>query len=122
MAGREGLTLALVNLLENARAAMGGQGHLIISGVAEAGGVALSISDDGPGIPAELGFSIFDFNVSGSHGTPTGHANRPASRLGFGLWWVKTLMTRLGGSIAVESGGESGTTFHLYIPLARSLA
>jgi signal transduction histidine kinase len=32
------------------------------------------------------------------------------------LWWVKTLMARLGGSIQVESDGKSGTTFHLSLP------
>ncbi len=36
MAGREGLTLALVNLLENAREAMGGEGALAITGEADA--------------------------------------------------------------------------------------
>jgi signal transduction histidine kinase len=32
------------------------------------------------------------------------------------LWWVKTLMTRLGGSIGVESDGRHGTTFRLRLP------
>jgi len=39
--------------------------------------------------------------------------------LGFGLWWVKTLMTRLGGSVSVESDGIHGTNFHLRLPQAR---
>jgi signal transduction histidine kinase len=41
-------------------------------------------------------------------------------KLGFGLWWVKTLMTRLGGSVVVESDGNHGTTFRLRLPRERS--
>ncbi|NTU90258.1 MAG: sensor histidine kinase, partial [Actinobacteria bacterium] len=50
MVGREGLALALVNLLENAREAMKGEGHLEISADADSRHVELVISDDGPGI------------------------------------------------------------------------
>jgi GAF domain-containing protein/two-component sensor histidine kinase len=117
MAGREGLALALVNLLENAREAMKGQGHLAISAHAEPRCVELVIRDDGPGIPAGLQPSIFDFSVSFNPRADDASAKR--SRLGFGLWWVKTLMTRLGGSVTVESDGQHGTAFHLRIPAAR---
>ena len=37
-------------------------------------------------------------------------------KLGFGLWWVKALMTRLGGSVIIESDGQHGTTFRLAFP------
>ncbi|NLS77292.1 MAG: HAMP domain-containing histidine kinase, partial [Chloroflexi bacterium] len=37
---------------------------------------------------------------------------------GFGLWWVKTWMVRMGGSVAVESDGAHGTTFRLRLPVA----
>jgi signal transduction histidine kinase len=122
VAGREGLALALVNLLENAREAMDGRGNLTISGKADGAWAELVVSDDGPGIPAALQASIFDFNVSGSHSQESERAKRPPSRLGFGLWWVKTLATRLGGTITVESDGVNGTTFRLSIPVARSAA
>jgi signal transduction histidine kinase len=39
--------------------------------------------------------------------------------LGFGLWWVKTLIVRLGGSVSVESDGHRGTTFRLRLPRAQ---
>ncbi len=42
--------------------------------------------------------------------------------MGFGLWWVKTLMARFGGSIRVESDEFSGTTFILELPIAEAEA
>ncbi len=45
-------------------------------------------------------------------------ARSARSRLGFGLWWVKTMMTRLGGAVSVESDGRRGTTFRLRLPQA----
>ena len=51
---------------------------------------------------------IFDFNYS------TNAVNNNGN-LGFGLWWVKTLMTRFGGTISVESDGLFGATFILVL-------
>ena len=48
----------------------------------------------GPGIAAELHNQIFELNFSRTGAQP--------GKLGFGLWWVKTLMTRLGGSVTVR--------------------
>ena len=54
---------------------------------------------------------------------PSGGGKKPGGgkphggKLGFGLWWIKTLMARLGGSVAVESDGQHGTTFRLRLPL-----
>jgi K+-sensing histidine kinase KdpD len=106
-AGQHGLTLVFANLLDNAAEAMQGQGVVTIRGAARGGWVNIAVSDTGPGIAPELHDRIFDFNFSGR--TRTG-------KLGFGLWWVKTLMARLGGSVAVESDGVHGTTFRLSLP------
>jgi two-component system clock-associated histidine kinase SasA len=72
--------------------------------------VEVSVCDNGPGIPLEQQERIFEWNYSGRK------ANRSGG-LGFGLWWVKTLMARLGGTVAVESDGQNGTTFHLRLPV-----
>jgi GAF domain-containing protein len=115
VAGQRSLTMVFANLLENAAEAMKGQGVIAISGavldVGAAGGrqVQIEVHDTGPGIPPELHDRIFEFNVSGQR------ASR-ANKLGFGLWWVKTLMVRLGGSVVVESDGQHGTTFRLSLP------
>jgi signal transduction histidine kinase len=76
--------------------------------------VEVTISDNGPGIAPQLHDHIFELNYSGRGTTHP-------SKLGFGLWWVKTLMTRLGGSVSVESDGTHGTTFRLRLPRAEKI-
>jgi signal transduction histidine kinase/GAF domain-containing protein len=111
MAGEKTIALVFANLLENAIDAMNGQGTIAIDGSSDRGWVEVTVGDDGPGIDPKLHEHIFELNYSGRG------AIRP-SKLGFGLWWVKTLMTRLGGSVSVESDGTHGTTFHLLLPAA----
>jgi signal transduction histidine kinase len=111
-AGRRSLTLVFTNLLENAANAMQGNGIVSIQGATRDDWVKVAVSDDGPGIPPELHDKLFEFSFSGD-------ALARPGKLGFGLWWVKTLMVRLGGSVAVESDGCSGTTFRLKLPLAK---
>jgi two-component system sensor histidine kinase QseC len=113
LAARQSLALVFSNLMENAAAA--GAGSIVIRGSAGDNWVELTISDDGPGIPSGLQDRIFDFNVSGRK---TSHTNK----LGFGLWWVKTLMARLGGSVSVDPpSGAQGATFRLRVPLAQGM-
>lgn len=108
IAGGQSLTFVFRNLIENAIAAMHGNGSIQIQGVSLPDSVEVLVADSGPGIPAELHNQIFELNFS-RMGTQPG-------KLGFGLWWVKTLMTRLGGSVSVESDGSHGTTFRLRLP------
>ncbi len=109
MAGRQSLTFVFRNLIENAISAMHGNGLIVIHGISESEWLEITITDSGPGISQELHGQIFELNFSGRSGTHPG-------KLGFGLWWVKTLMTRLGGSVVVESDGQRGTTFRLRLP------
>jgi signal transduction histidine kinase len=111
LAGERTLTLVFTNLLENAADAMDGHGTITIAGSTDDAWVEITVSDNGPGIAPKLHDHIFELDYSGRGAT------RP-SKLGFGLWWVKTLMTRLGGSVSVESDGAHGTTFHLRLPQA----
>ena len=112
-AGVHSLALVLTNLLENAAEEMAGQGEITISGRLKGSPanavVEIAVSDNGPGIPLPLQESVFQFNFSGRA------AVRP-HKLGFGLWWVKTVMARLGGSVELESDGQHGATFYLYLP------
>lgn len=108
IAGGQSLTFIFRNLIENAIAAMSGNGLIRIQGSATVQWVEVSVSDDGSGIAPEFHDQIFELNFSRAGAHP--------GKLGFGLWWVKTWMTRLGGSIAVESDGTHGTNFHLRFP------
>jgi signal transduction histidine kinase len=107
-AGGQSLSFVFRNLLENAIAAMDGNGSIIIEGTRLPEAVEISVTDSGPGIAVELHNQIFELHFSRTGGQP--------GKLGFGLWWVKTLMTRLGGSVTVESDGNHGTTFRLRLP------
>ncbi len=107
--GLQSLKLVFTNLVENAAQAMGGKGTIIIQGKAGPEWVEVLVKDFGPGIPAEMQERIFELNYSSG-------AVAHAGKLGFGLWWVRAMLMRLGGSIAVESDGHSGTTFILRFP------
>ena len=63
--------------------------------------------DDGAGIPPELLGRIFDpfYSTKGDQGT------------GLGLAVVYGGVRQHGGHISVESTLESGTTFHVYLPI-----
>lgn len=108
-ASGQSLSFVFRNLIENAIDAMQGKGRITIAGKQSSKWVKIAVSDTGRGIPAELHEQIFELE----------HSSRAhPGKMGFGLWWVKTLMTRLGGSVTVESDGTHGTTFHLRFPIA----
>jgi len=66
----------------------------------------LRVRDDGPGIPAGVRDRVFElFFTTREDGT------------GMGLAMVKRLVESLGGRVALESSGETGTTFRIEIPL-----
>jgi signal transduction histidine kinase len=109
IAGGQSLAFVFKNLIDNAVDAMRGKGLITIQGLSVPGWVEITVSDSGPGISPDMHDQIFELDFSG----PTGA--RPG-KLGFGLWWVKTLMTRLGGSVTIESDGRLGTTFRLKLP------
>ncbi len=109
-AGPRRLSLVFTNLLENAATAMEGRGAITVRGARQGGWVEVQVIDTGPGIAPELHERIFDFSFSGRQAH--------AGKLGFGLWWVKTLMARFGGSVTVDSDGQHGATFTLRLPVA----
>ncbi len=73
--------------------------------------VEVSFTDSGKGISsgdADTIFGLFDQSAD----------NKLSSEeyRGFGLWWVKTFITELGGAIWYESTLGKGTTFHVSLP------
>ncbi len=97
----------LLNLARNACEATphgGAPVHILLQGEADA--VRVTVEDAGSGIVPELLPNLFGFGVStkGEHGN------------GLGLWAVKQLVTRNGGTISVESTPGKGTRFTLVWP------
>ena len=108
IANRQVLAFIFLNLFSNALEAMDGAGKVEIRGrQTSEGWVEISVRDSGPGIPIELQRRIFEPEFSGK---------RQGKNLGFGLWWVRTMMSRIGGSVRVESDGRHGATFVLLLP------
>jgi signal transduction histidine kinase len=109
---RHRLLEILVNLVKNAREAMGevqGQRRLLLAIECdqEAGCARIEVSDSGPGISSADPSSVFQ------HGFTT-----KASGHGFGLHSSANAAKELGGSLTVRSPGElGGATFTLELPL-----
>ncbi|MFL5539954.1 MAG: sensor histidine kinase, partial [Longimicrobiaceae bacterium] len=102
---REGeLREVLVNLLENARAALDGSGEVRISAGPAGGGawVRVDVSDTGEGIAPEQLPRIFEPRFS----TRT-------SGTGLGLAIVRRMVESWGAAITVDSTPGEGTTVHL---------
>jgi signal transduction histidine kinase len=74
------------------------------------GGVAISVSDDGPGIPAELRERVFDRFVQVGSERLISRAGR-----GLGLAFCKLAVEAHGGSICVLERSP-GTSFRILLP------
>jgi signal transduction histidine kinase len=99
----------LMNLVINAQQAMGRGGAITVRIGQRDGMGTISVSDTGPGIPAEMRDNLFKpFATSKKGGS------------GIGLALVKRFVDNFGGSVAVESEEGKGTTFHLSLPLIES--
>lgn len=113
IAEEHALRLVFANLLENAAKAMQGEGRILVRGLASPGWVEVEVSDTGPGIPQSDRKKIFE---------PRFSEGRSRGKLGFGLWWVRTLMARLGGTVEVDQAAPKGALFRLRFPLGGSQA
>jgi len=89
LARREHLLGVLASLLDNALAHGDGDVRLSVMQVEDT--AVLRVSDDGPGIPADLVSTVFNRRVSGSHGT------------GIGLALARSLAAAESGSLTISS-------------------
>ena len=96
----------LGNLLTNARDAMHGKGHIRIAAkAAPQGAVEITITDDGPGIPAHQQEHIFEpYFSTKEKGT------------GLGLAIVRHNTEIYGGRVELESTLGKGCSFRLRFP------
>jgi two-component system nitrogen regulation sensor histidine kinase NtrY len=88
----------LVNLLENARAAIREQGTVRVEVAGNGAGLELRVRDDGGGIAPELIPRVFE-----------PHFSTRSSGTGLGLAIVKRLVESWGGGVAIESVPGRGT-------------
>jgi two-component system nitrogen regulation sensor histidine kinase NtrY len=89
----------LVNLLENARAAIRERGRVVVEAHANGAGLELRVQDDGGGIPPELLPRVFE-----------PHFSTRSTGTGLGLAIVKRLVESWGGAVAIDSTPGRGTT------------
>jgi two-component system phosphate regulon sensor histidine kinase PhoR len=99
------------NLIDNAIKYSREAVTITIRGRQEPSGWHLTVADDGPGIEPGFQEAIFDrfFRV------PTGNLHN-VKGFGLGLYYVRQVVERHGGRIAVRSGPGRGSEFALWIP------
>ena len=101
----EQLKQVLLNLTINAIQAMPEGGRLDLALAATPGGIRITVSDEGGGIPAEDMDHIFDpFFTTKAHGT------------GLGLSVAQQIANQHGGLLAAARNAEGGMTFRVELP------
>lgn len=101
----------IANLLENATKFTPEQGRIALTAAQDGDAIVITVSDTGPGIPAESVDRIFErfFQVRG------GSVKLPGA--GLGLFLVREMVTLHGGTVNVESKVGNGTTFTVRLPI-----
>ena len=106
---RDDLHRLTLNLIENAARHTPPGTHIRASTGTEDGTATLTVEDDGPGIPPELGERVFDRFIRGA-GTGTRGS-------GLGLAIVRAVAESHGGSVTLEQpDAGNGTRFVIRIP------
>lgn len=101
----------LMNLVLNARDAMGGEGEIRVRVTPGAHQHILEVSDNGPGIANDVQTHLFE---------PFYTAKADGEGSGLGLTIVKTILDGSGGSIEVDSAPGRGATFRLRWPASHA--
>lgn len=108
-ADREEMRRAFINIFRNSVQAMAGGGRIeVVSGL-DHKRLAITISDNGPGISTEILGRIFEPNFS----TKT-------DGMGLGLSIVKTTITELGGEVSIECKPGGGASVKIILPMVEN--
>jgi len=104
------LQQVFLNILNNAIDAIGKDGEILIKTkyIAKNNEIAVTIHDNGPGIPKEMLDKIFD---------PFFTTKEVGKGTGLGLSISYGIVEKLGGRIMVASEEGQGTTFTIYLPI-----
>jgi signal transduction histidine kinase len=124
------LRRVLSNIVENAIKYTPDGGRIVLSALQEDGRVAISVADNGRGIPPEdmpILFDKFHRGRPARHSQVMRDAATDADRLedadvsgvGLGLYLARNVMEQMGGHITVESEPGRGSTFKLHLPVWR---
>src|SRR5262249_6485977 len=110
----EMLHRALTNIIRNAAQAIrdakkGKRGKVVVAARAEGSGYVITLDDDGPGIPEEVGQALFDPYVT---------TKRDGTGLGLSI--VKKIVVDHGGSIEAGRGPLGGARLRVTLPTAES--
>jgi two-component system sensor histidine kinase SenX3 len=110
---RQQLSLMLRNLLDNALRYTSSGGHVTLGLRGEAAEVVVRVEDTGIGIPREAQGRVFErfYRVDRAR-------SRDRGGTGLGLAIVKHAVEQHGGTIALESELERGSTFTVRLPAA----
>src|SRR5213596_2344106 len=101
----EPLRRAFANLYSNAAEAMNGRGAIDVTVTGDGAGLAVTIADHGPGIPAELRQRVFEpYFTTKDDGT------------GLGLALVRVTLEAHRGTIIVNETPGGGATFAIVFP------
>ncbi|UCD83114.1 MAG: response regulator [Desulfobacterales bacterium] len=98
---------ALINLLTNAVHALGSEGVITLALEDSVDQFALTVSDNGPGIPRENLAKIFE---------PFFSTKSPGQGTGLGLFVTRGIIEKMGGTVTVESDVGKGATFCIRLP------
>ena len=112
-ADRIHLTSVISNLIDNANKYSPKKPEIKIITENVAGGVLITIRDEGIGISKENQKKIFDK----LYRVPTGNIHN-VKGFGLGLSYVKAIMERHGGKVKVESEFKNGSRFSVYLPFS----
>ena len=111
LAPRKEFTHVIIHLLDNAFKFSPEHGTVELSiSSNEAGDTTVRVSDEGPGIPADLREKVFERFYQGSQGD-----TREQEGPGVGLPLAKAIMEKLGGSIKILDSAK-GCAVELYLP------
>jgi signal transduction histidine kinase len=102
----EQLYRIVLNIIRNAREALGERGTIVVEAKREGRNVSIEIADSGPGIPEKVRTRLFQ---------PFAGSARPGGS-GLGLAIARDLARAHGGEVELISSDASGTRLRITIP------
>jgi len=101
------LERAILNLVRNARNALGGEGHITLGAAVADGGVAITVADNGTG---------FDPAIAARFATAGATSRARDGGLGLGLASVRRIVESHGGRLSLDTTPRHGTCVQLWLP------